>query len=208
MGDSLNVGLPNFYMNVWYDTIMPHIHTDPGQHDLTASAYIFKKSPEASDYRLLLHMHKKVKKLMQPGGHVELDESPWQSIQHELLEETGYELTQLGLMQPAHLTHIILSNPKVTVHPYPLIMNTHEVNDGHNVHAHNHTDVSYMFFTEQEPLHLPGEDESQDLRWMTKEDIQALTYDEISSVACEVSLAAFAMLESGLWTPTKLDLFN
>ena len=51
---------------------MGHIHTDPGQHDLTVSAFIVRES----DGRplLLVHRHKSLALLLQPGGHVELDE--------------------------------------------------------------------------------------------------------------------------------------
>ena len=68
---------------------MPHIHTAPNQHDMTVSAYIILRDGE--DLKCLVHLHKKVGKLMQIGGHIELDETPWQSVVHELFEESGYD---------------------------------------------------------------------------------------------------------------------
>lgn len=63
-------------------SIMPHIHTKPDQHDMTASAYILRQ--ENGVWKCLVHFHKKVEKLMQVGGHIELNETPWQTITHEL----------------------------------------------------------------------------------------------------------------------------
>ena len=53
---------------------MPHIHTEPGQHDHTVGAFIIclgNNSP-----KILLHMHKKLNKLLPIGGHIELNEAP------------------------------------------------------------------------------------------------------------------------------------
>ncbi len=33
---------------------------------------------------------------MQVGGHIELDETPWQAVEHELREESGYTLAELS----------------------------------------------------------------------------------------------------------------
>ena len=76
---------------------MAHIHTEPGQHDHTVSVYLVLldgKTPE-----ILLHLHKKYRRLMQFGGHVELNEDPWQAIIHELEEETRYVISELKILQ-------------------------------------------------------------------------------------------------------------
>ena len=65
---------------------MPHIHTKPGQHDHTVSAFIVRL--DGKQPRILLHRHKKSGVYMQFGGHIELHENPWQAISHELLEES------------------------------------------------------------------------------------------------------------------------
>lgn len=70
---------------------MPHIHTEPGQHDLTVSAYIVRMDlPEPA---IILHKHRKLNKWLQFGGHVEPHENPWQAVQREIREESGYELS-------------------------------------------------------------------------------------------------------------------
>jgi 8-oxo-dGTP pyrophosphatase MutT (NUDIX family) len=145
---------------------MAHIHTNPGEHDHTASAFIVRT--DTAEPQLLLHVHKKLGVLLQPGGHVELYETPWQAIAHELEEEAGYELSQLKLLQPPtrikHLDNAIL-------HPQPIVQNTHNFDPAGN---HKHTDVSYAFVTQSEPLHTPGEGETTTLRWVTLAELESL----------------------------------
>ena len=177
---------------------MPHINTAPGQHDHTASAYIFKIHPYDDHFQktgslkplMLLHMHKKLKKLLQPGGHIELNETPWQTMKHELLEETGYDLSQLSIMQPLE-TVPTLANKDSILHPVPYVYNTHKVTD-----EHFHTDIGYLFVTQEFPNHEVGEGESTDLRWVTQEELNAFTPDEISSGVKDIGNAAFAAVDN------------
>jgi 8-oxo-dGTP diphosphatase len=187
---------------------MPHIHTEPGQHDLTASAFIVRyeldptsETGYAGQPRLLLHIHKKMQKLLQPGGHVELDESPWAAIQHELLEEAGYEWNQLRVMQPNE--PVYLSNPDYTAHPYPLMLNTHKAAEGHY-----HTDLSFLFVTTELPKHAPGEGESTDLRWVTLDELQQFNNDEIASGSREIGSYAIKLFLSDLWAQFKTADFK
>lgn len=141
---------------------MPHIHTKPGQHDITVSAYIIRTDDDKP--QLLVHMHKKVGKLMQIGGHVELDETPWQALSHEILEESGYDLQELKVLQPQPKPFAV---DNATVHPVPLLFNTHVVSD-----THYHTDLVYAFVTDHMPTIAPAEGESADLRWLTVSQLE------------------------------------
>lgn len=103
-----------------YTKSMPHIHTEPGQHDQTASAFIIRTdTPEPA---VLFHMHKKVHILLQPGGHIELHETPWQAVLHEIHEETGYELSQLTILQPQQRIRTLSG---AVNHPMLINQNTH-----------------------------------------------------------------------------------
>jgi 8-oxo-dGTP pyrophosphatase MutT (NUDIX family) len=148
---------------------MPHIHSGPGQHDLTVSMFIVRT--DFDQPKAMLHMHKKFKKWMQFGGHVELDENVWDAVKHELLEETGYELSQLKLLQPKDRMHRV---GKATLHPQPINVNTHLAGDDHY-----HTALDYAFVTDQTPKHEIGEDESQDIKFATIDEIRAMNEDEM-----------------------------
>lgn len=149
---------------------MPHIHTGEGQHDLTVSMYIVRT--DFDQPKIMLHVHKKHGVWMQFGGHVELDENPWQAVIHELREESGYDIHQLQLLQP--LVRIKSLRGHAELHPQPVNVNTHKVKDGHF-----HMSIEYAFVTDGEPAHEIGEDESHQIKLYTKEELLALSGDQI-----------------------------
>jgi 8-oxo-dGTP diphosphatase len=146
---------------------MAHLHEAHfGDHDQTASAFIVRTDFETP--KLLLHKHRKLGVLLQPGGHVELSENPWQAVLHEILEETGYTASELKVLQPSLR---INSLSGAVLHPYPLVHNTHNFfSDG----SHKHTDISYAFTASAPPLGSPAEGESKDMRWLSLEEIDTL----------------------------------
>ena len=111
-------------------------------------------------------MHKKLNVLLPVGGHVELGETPWQAISHELAEESGYQFNQLQIIQPRSR---IKTMTKVVQHPYPLSMNTHDITS-----EHYHTDIEYGFVTSENPRLEIGGDESVDIRWVTQQELSDL----------------------------------
>lgn len=161
---------------------MPHIHTGPGQHDLTASAYIIRL--DTKEPSIMLHMHKKLKKYLQFGGHVELHETPWQTIIHELKEESGYGIEQLELLQPQNtLTHL----SETATHPYPLVLMTHKFGDI----DHYHTDASFAFVTNQLPRYEIEDGESADIRLFTKKELLSAGNEIIPDNVKEIVLHIF-----------------
>ena len=150
---------------------MPHIHTQPGQHDNTATGYIIRL--DGDQPRALLHMHKKLGKLMPPGGHIELDETPWAALAHELREEAGYDLSQMRVLQPKlRLRQADVTG--VTLHPQPVLMNTHDITP-----EHYHSDICYELTVTDEPRHPLAEGESTDVRWLTRGEVAALPDGQI-----------------------------
>jgi len=182
---------------------MPHIHNEPGQHDHTASAYIIRLDKEDGlTPKLLVHQHKKYNRLLHPGGHVELTETPWAAIKHELEEETGYEFDQLQILQPNVTRVLSLSNSDTKLHPYPFCHNTHQVTE-----EHSHTDIVYLFLAEGLPRNAVGEGESQDLRWLTVEQLR--TSNEVGSGVKDMGVVAFDIInDKHDWTPVPTDLFS
>lgn len=89
---------------------------------------------------IVLHWHKRLGGWMQPGGHVDPGEAPWQAAVRETAEETG-----LPVRHPA-------SGP-VLIHL-----------DAHPAGQHVHLDLRYLLLSDDlEPSPPPGE--SQQVRW-------------------------------------------
>lgn len=148
---------------------MPHIHTEPNQHDASVTAFIVRFDGSAP--RMLLHMHRKLATLMPVGGHVELDETPWAAMVHELEEESGYTPEELDIMQPKVRMKKV---SEIVIHPQPFLSNTHsQPND------HFHSDLDYLFIATNVPNASPREGESTDIRWLSKEEIAQLPETEI-----------------------------
>ena len=90
---------------------------------------------------VLLHRHKRMGIWLQPGGHLEPGEAPWQAACREAAEETG-----LAMRHPAGGPRLV----HVDVHQAPL--------------RHVHLDLRYLLAaTDADPRPAPGE--SQDVRW-------------------------------------------
>lgn len=152
---------------------MPHIHTDEGQYDFTISAFIVRQF--ADEPKILLHMHRKLHKLLPVGGHIELNETPWEGLRHELREESGYELEKLHVLQPRE--RVAPSEYRhVTVQPIPIHINSHEIE---LVSRHYHTDFGYALVATDDPDGTPDDGESLDLRWLTRDELLQLPEDII-----------------------------
>lgn len=160
---------------------MAHLHTDPGQHDFTVSAYVFRT--DFDQPKILLHLHKKLNKWLQFGGHVELDETPWQAIAHELLEESGYTLDQLQVLQPKQRLRRLSG---AVLHPQPVDVNTHKFNE-----EHFHIGLDYAFVTEQESKEGVADGESAESRLLTRAELEALPESEIIDNVREICLYIF-----------------
>jgi 8-oxo-dGTP pyrophosphatase MutT (NUDIX family) len=89
---------------------------------------------------VLLH-HLKFAMWVQPGGHIDPGETPWEAARREVIEETGLAVEFLtGTPELAHVS-------------------VHDVPDGHT-----HLDLRYLFDGgDADPA--PPAEESQDVRW-------------------------------------------
>jgi 8-oxo-dGTP pyrophosphatase MutT (NUDIX family) len=95
----------------------------------------------------VLHLHKRLHQWMQPGGHVDPGESPWEAALRESTEETG-----LALAHPAdgpRLIHV----------------------DVHNAaNGHEHLDLRYLLVADDDADPAPPLGESPDARWFSWEE--------------------------------------
>lgn len=177
---------------------MPHIHTGPNQHDITVSAWLFRGEKEQE---VFVHMHRKIQKYMEIGGHMELDETPWQTIAHEMIEEAGYELGNLEIYQPDYMP-IVLSN--VVVHPVPSLLVTYQP-----VPGHYHTDIIYVFHELSDASKNPEDGESSDLRWMTFDELeQGMKEGTVLSDVAEIYRALRDVIASKSYKQLPATLFS
>ncbi len=143
---------------------MPHIHTEPGQHDMTVSAYVVRT--DQKEPLCLVHMHRKIGKLMQAGGHIELNETPWQTVTHEIPEETGFTMAELKVAQ--HSADVISGDANI-YHPTPFVVSTHNVGN-----EHFHSALCYGFVAEGSAQNAVADGESADQRWVSLPELRAL----------------------------------
>jgi len=158
---------------------MSHINTNPGEHDYTVGAYIVRV--DGLEPKALLHIHRRMNVLLPIGGHIEPDETIWQAIEREIDEESGYSLKQLDVLQPKER---IAELSDVITHPSPVIMSTHALSKLN----HFHTDTSFAFIANNDPAGEIDEGESQDLRWLGKNELKELKEDEIFPHTREIYL--------------------
>ena len=103
----------------------------------------------------VLHMHKRLHRWMQPGGHLDPRETPWEAARREGAEETG-----LALEHPDGGPRLI----HVDVHPA--------------AEGHTHLDLRYLLIAPDEDP-SPPEGESQLARWYTWDEAAALADDAL-----------------------------
>ncbi|MDR0956243.1 MAG: NUDIX domain-containing protein [Candidatus Nomurabacteria bacterium] len=150
---------------------MAHIHTAPWQHDWAATTVVARRF--GSELKILLHKHKKLGRFLPPGGHIELDERPWQAALRELHEEAGYRAEQLAVLQ--------WPNPRLPQSneywrdPQPLDVSS--VVYGGNSPDHIHDNLLFGFFTDQDPADSPAPGESQVFRWIGQSELSAIDCD-------------------------------
>ncbi|MGI8794866.1 MAG: NUDIX hydrolase [Acidimicrobiales bacterium] len=113
-------------------------HADPTH--ITGSAIVVGRRG------VVLHRHRKLGLWLQPGGHIDTGELPWDGALREAAEETG-----LDVIHPKAGPELV----HVDVHPGP--------------HEHTHLDLRYLLHAgDADPA--PGPDESQDVRWFAWDD--------------------------------------
>lgn len=120
---------------------------EAGKVHVTGSAIVVTEDRR----RVLLHRHKRLGIWIQPGGHVDAGELPWDGALREAAEETG-----LPVRFPADGPSLV----HLDVHPGP--------------RGHRHHDLRYLV----ESPHVdpaPPEGESQDVQWLPWRDAIRIT---------------------------------
>jgi 8-oxo-dGTP pyrophosphatase MutT (NUDIX family) len=124
---------------------------------LTASAIIFS----ADHQRVLLTLHRIIKRWLQTGGHCEPDDV---TLADAALRE-GHE--ESGI-------------PGLVIDPVPVLLSRHEVPCG-PIRPSHHLDVQYVAVAPANAQHVIS-DESDDLAWFDVEALPAQTDDSVRAL--------------------------
>lgn len=136
----------------------------------TATAFVVK------DGRTLLHWHRRLQQWMPPGGHVEADEDPVQTVLREIREETGLaaEIIPLSAKLP-------ISYPEQLPAPYTILVE--EIPGPGEPHKH----IDLIYFCRP----IDGEEEAPvsdpTLRWVDESEL--LGEKALDVAGCGVSAA-------------------
>ena len=108
--------------------------------------------------KILLVKHKDYDKWLQPGGHIKEDETPEEAAIREVYEETGIKITILGERFPRE---------DDLVRPLGIQCNRKENGDRH---------IDIIYYAKPNDLEAPLKinDESLDIRWFTRNELEQL----------------------------------
>lgn len=135
----------------------PFLRTTLPVH-VTASAVVLDRGSR----QVLLHLHRRLGRWLQPGGHVEIGERPEDAAVRETVEETG-----LSVQHPA-------------AGPTLLHLDEHPGPDGHI-----HLDLRYLLLADRDAPartsgEATGEGEGATLRWATPDEVRTLSDRSLS----------------------------
>lgn len=134
-----------------------------GDRQNTGSAVLI--STEVVPRVLLVH-HKKFNTWMQPGGHAERNEAPYQAAIREVFEETGINITEF--IKPGEKV-----DEYAYILPAPLFVMEQQIVPHGGQPLHYHLDHLFVVHVPwQEPVVAEGE--SHGIGWFTLEETESL----------------------------------
>lgn len=139
------------------------------QRHFTATAFIVD-----SAQRTLLLWHKRLGRWMPPGGHVDPNETPAETAKRECKEETGLDVEIIGDAQE-DLFSQCPDEGQMLKKPIAMLLENIPASEERREPAHQHMDFLYLARVLDEDQALDhSNDESADMRWFTKSEIEAL----------------------------------
>lgn len=135
------------------------------ERQFTATAYIIENQ------KALLIFHKKLKKWLPPGGHLDPHELPSDGAKREAFEETGLEIELI----PEENIWIERWNASSFPRPYMCLLE--EIPEHKGVPAHQHIDFIYIAKPTGGELKANLE-EIHNIGWFTLPEIENLITDE------------------------------
>ena len=120
-----------------------------------ASVFVIDKTKK----KILLVKHKKFDKWVQPGGHIETDETPEEAAIREVYEETGLRIKLLGERFPRESDFV-----------RPLAIQKNRGKDGDI-----HIDIVYVALPYDDREAVFDENESVAIGWFSRNDLENIT---------------------------------
>lgn len=148
-----------------FDSLEDPFDRDGDLTHVTGSAIVV--GPEG----VLLHRHRRLGQWLQPGGHVDGREWPWEAARREAIEETGLAVVEAGSAGPGG--------------PSLLQVDVHAGGRGHT-----HLDFRYLFGVEGSTVPQPPPEESQDVRWFGWSEAIDLVDDALAGLFRRLSAHA------------------
>lgn len=139
------------------------------QKHFTATAFIVD-----SRKRTLLLWHKRLRRWMPPGGHVDDGETPEETARRECREETGLTVEIVGDPQ-LDLFADAPEEGRMLKRPIAMLLENIPACPERNEPKHQHMDFLYLArpLDESQALAL-AQNEGRELKWFTSNDIAAL----------------------------------
>ncbi|HHD2752831.1 TPA: NUDIX hydrolase [Clostridium perfringens] len=117
--------------------------------------------------KVLLHLHKKAKKILPLGGHIELNELPEEACIREVKEEACLKINLYNPVDIALKKSCDLSGEKLLINPMHTIFGDVSPN-------HSHIDFVYYATTNSFETY-PENGESKILKWYSKDELNKST---------------------------------
>jgi 8-oxo-dGTP pyrophosphatase MutT (NUDIX family) len=132
---------------------MAHIHE---KIDFTVAIFVVEYG------KVLMILHRNLKKWLPLGGHVELDEEPEVAALREAREESGLDVELIGDRPPT-------SGPGVRALIAPRFMDIHRIHE-----THEHIGLIYFARPRSGEVRL-AEEEHHEIRWCSAEELDELS---------------------------------
>ncbi len=143
------------------------------QRHFTATAFIID-----SKKRTLLLWHKRSKRWMPPGGHIDENETPEDAAKRECKEETGLDVEIIG-ESSVDLFEKNRSEGRMLKKPIALLLENIPASEEHGEPMHQHMDFLYIAKLINESQMIVPEVEHQEIRWFTRAEVEFLKESEI-----------------------------
>lgn len=145
--------------------------TIKGEKHFTSSVWIVTKN---NPKKVLLVLHKKFNKWIQPGGHIEPFENPVETAIREVKEETGIDVSFLSKE-----IRVIDKDGKFL--PLPKFLMEERIPKYKDVPMHFHLDFHYVVKINEQKVHHKIS-ESDSIGWFTKQQALKFPMHEDSKV--------------------------